>query len=248
MKKFITAAAAALVALFLAGCAAQTPQPTDPTQTQTQTQESSTQATKKPNNPAYGEVKVQEETIKKVLITKKKPTKPKATEKIEEPEETKKPEPTAPATMPPTQGVTKPGRTIVVTTVKGSFSPEDLDFIYGSEVIKLNDKVEEVFKKLGDDSYEKPEKKTNKYDFEDFVLNTYVEDGIERVDKITISKGSYSTAKGAQIGMYASRLRRIYGDESKLTDTYYFFGSGTKKLIFTYEDNFVTGIIYKLYH
>lgn len=243
MKKLLAAAAAALVALFLAACNAQLPQPTEPTQTQTE--QTSAEATKKQKTPAYGEVEVQEETIKKTVITKKKPVIPKATEKVEE---TKKTEPTTPVTMPPTQGVTKPGRHIVVTTVKGSFSPTDLDFIYGSTTISLNEKVEDVFAKLGDDSYETPTKKTNKYDFDDFMLSSYVEDGVERVDRIAVTAESYSTAKGAKIGMYASQLRRIYGDPSLTTDTKYVFGSGTKTLIFTYEGNTVTGIVYKLDH
>ncbi|MCH5299020.1 MAG: hypothetical protein J1E96_04580 [Ruminococcus sp.] len=242
MKKFITAAAAALVALFLAACNTQAPEPTEPTQTQTQTEQTSTTTTKKTKNPAFEEVKVQEESISKVDITKNNPTKPEATEESEETT------PTTPATMPPTQGVTKPGRTIVVTTVKGSLTSTDLDFIYGSETIKLNEKVEDVFKKLGDDSYEKPSKKTNSYEFDDFTLYSYVEEGVERVDKIVVSDNDYSTAKGAKIGMYASRLRREYGDANKMTDSQYVFGSGTKSLIFTYEDNIVTGIIYKLDH
>ena len=241
MKRLICAVTAALIAVLLTACNTQSPQPAEPIQTEA-TKETYTETTKKTKSPVFADVEVREETIDKVDVSKIKPTKPKATEKTEETEST------APTTMPPTQGVTKPGRHIVVTTVKGSLASTDLDFIYGSEVIKLNDKVEDVFTKLGDDSYETPTKKTNTYDFDDFMLSSYVEDGVERVDKITVTDESYSTAKGAKIGMYASQLRRIYGDANKTTSTQYIFGSGTKTLIFTYEGNTVTGIVYKLDH
>ncbi len=237
MKK-IFAAGAALAVLFLSACNAPSPQPEQPS-SKTKATESDTQTTTKKKNRASSEVNVKTETIKKTKAVKKKSHKPKATEATET---------TVPTTMPPTQGATKAGRNIVVTTVKGSFSSSDLDFIYGSETIRLNEKVEDVFTKLGDDSYEEPDKKRNIYDFDDFELCSYVEDGVERVDKITVIDENYSTAKGAKIGMYASRLRRIYGDADKFTKTEYVFGGGTKTLTFTYENNIVTGIAYSLDH
>lgn len=238
MKRITCAAFAVLITLLFAACNSQPDTLTETTLAPTQT-ESSSESTTKKSQVAYGSVDIQEETVQKTDVKKKKVTKPEATEATES---------TAPTTMPPTQGVTKAGRQIVVTTVVGSLTSTDLDFVYGSATIKLNERVEEVFTSLGRNDYEAPEKKKNVYDFEEFIMNSYVEDGIERIDKITVTDENYSTAKGAKIGMYASQLRRIYGDADKVTTTEYIFGSSTKTLTFTYEDNIVTGISYNLDH
>lgn len=149
----------------------------------------------------------------------------------------------------PTQGVTKRGMRVVVTTVKGSFSSSDLDFIYGSSIISLNEKISDVFESIGEDNFVTPlSKNKTEYDYDDFIITTYMSEDIERVEQITVMDDSISTAKGAKIGMYATQLRRVYGDPIKSKGNVVTYGSGNKTLEFTSEDNIVTGFTYKYKH
>ncbi len=171
------------------------------------------------------------------------PKKTKPTEKKEKKKKTK------PTTMPPTQGKTKPNTRVVVTTVKGSFSSDDLTFVYDGETIKLNEKIEDVFDSIGEDnSASTLSNNRQEYEYEDFTIVTYIKKDVERVESITVTGENVATAKGAKIGMFASRLKRVYGDAKKVTETAYIYGSGAKTLEFNYEDNIVTGWTYKYKH
>lgn len=173
---------------------------------------------------------------------KKKTTKP--TEKKEKKKATK------PTTKPPTQGKTKPNTHVAVTRPKkGSFTAGDLNFVYKKKTLKLKQNVEEIFKWFGDD-YAEGELSADRmeYEYDDFIVTTYKDGKTERVDSIEIIGEGVATQKGAEIGMFASRLKRFYGDANKLTDTEYVFGTGSRTLTFTYEGNTVTGYIYKYSH
>lgn len=157
---------------------------------------------------------------------------------------------TAPTTKPPTQGKTKPNTHVAVTRPKkGSFSANDLNFVYKKKTLKLNQNVEEIFKWFGDD-YAEGDLSDNRmeYEYDDFIITTYKDGKTERVDSIEIVGEGVATPKGAKIGMFASWLKRYYGDANKMTDTEYVFGSGSRTLTFTYEGNTVTGYIYKYSH
>jgi hypothetical protein len=174
----------------------------------------------------------------------------KATTKPTEKKEKKPKKPTKPTTMPPTQGKTRPNTHVAVTQApKGSFSSSDLVFTYKKNQIKLNQKIESVFKLIGDDnSIGVLSKKRTEYEYDDFILTTYKEDDVERIDTIEIIGEGVSASKDAKIGMYASRLKRLYGDPRKLTETEYVYGSGSRTLTFSYENNIVTDITYKYSH
>lgn len=174
----------------------------------------------------------------------------KVTTKPTEKKEKKPKTTTKPTTMPPTQGRTKPNTHIVVTQPpKGSFSASDLTFTFKKNPIKLNQRITSVFKLIGDDnSVGELSKTRTEYEYDDFILTAYKENDIERVDTIEIISDGVSTSKGAKIGMYATRLKRLYGDPHKLTETEYIYGSGSKTLTFSYKDNIVTAITYKYSH
>lgn len=174
----------------------------------------------------------------------------KVTTKPTEKKEKKPKKPTKPTTMPPTQGKTRPNTHVAVTQApKGSFSSSDLVFTYKKNQIKLNQKIESVFKLIGDDnSIGVLSKKRTEYEYDDFILTTYKEDDVERIDTIEIIGEGVSASKDAKIGMYASRLKRLYGDPRKLTETEYVYGSGSRTLTFAYKDNIVTDITYKYSH
>ena len=174
----------------------------------------------------------------------------KVTTKPTEKKEKKPKKPTKPTTMPPTQGKTRPNTHVAVTQApKGSFSSSDLVFTYKKNQIKLNQKIESVFKLIGDDnSIGVLSKKRTEYEYDDFILTTYKEDDVERIDTIEIIGEGVSTSKDAKIGMYASKLKRLYGDPRKLTETEYVYGSGSRTRTFSYENNIVTDITYKYSH
>lgn len=174
----------------------------------------------------------------------------KVTTKPTEKKEKKPKKPTKPTTMPPTQGKTRPNTHVAVTQApKGSFSSSDLVFTYKKNQIKLNQKIESVFKLIGDDnSIGVLSKKRTEYEYDDFILTTYKEDDVERIDTIEIIGEGVSASKDAKIGMYASKLKRLYGDPRKLTETEYVYGSGSRTLTFSYENNIVTDITYKYSH
>lgn len=174
----------------------------------------------------------------------------KVTTKPTEKKEKKPKRHTKPTTMPPTQGKTRPNTHVAVTQApKGSFSSSDLVFTYKKNQIKLNQKIESVFKLIGDDnSIGVLSKKRTEYEYDDFILTTYKEDDVERIDTIEIIGEGVSASKDAKIGMYASKLKRLYGDPRKLTETEYVYGSGSRTLTFSYENNIVTDITYKYSH
>lgn len=232
MKKLTTLFMLLTVIITAASCSNGRSAETEPTVTDiTAAETASVKAT---------EVKVENKKVKKTA--KKATTKP--TEKKE------KKTTTAPTTKPPTQGKTKPNTHVAVTQPKkGSFSANDLNFVYKKKTLKLKQKVEEIFKWFGDD-YAEGELSNNRmeYEYDDFIITTYKDGKIERVDSIEIVGEGVTTTKGAKIGMYASRLKRYYGDANKMTDTEYVFGSGSLTLTFTYEGNIVTGYIYQYKH
>lgn len=159
----------------------------------------------------------------------------------------KKKEKETKATEPPTQGVVKPGRHIQVTTVKGSLSPKDFYFTYGSQTVKLNDKIEDIYEKLGEEESVKTlSKKRKEYAYSDFVLTTYTDEkSVERLEEVVVMEESWATAKGATVGFYGTALRRIYGDPAGNEKGVITYTSGKSNLIFTVEDNLVTGISLK---
>lgn len=182
-------------------------------------------------------------------------TKPARAKKVTKPTEKKekKPKKTKPTTLPPTQGRTRPNTHIVVTSPpKGSFSSSDFEFVYKNHKINFNDKLEDVFKLFGDDaSIGELSSTRNEYEYDDFIITTYKKDKndeVERVDSIEIIDEGAKTKKGAKLGMYATQLKRLYGDPNKLTETEYVYGSGAKTLTFSYEGNIVTDILYKYKH
>ena len=194
------------------------------------TTESQTQST------TEGKLNAEVETIK-VATDPTTPKKPKKKKKKE----------TEPL---PTQGVVQPGRRIVVTTVSGSVNSNDLDFVYVTSIIKLNESMNSVFEKLGEDniSSELPKNKME-YDYSDFVMTSYVDaKGVERLEKIDILSEDVGTVKGAKIGSYGTELKRLYGEPNLYKGNTVTYTKGSSNLAFTVEDNLVTSITYLYNH
>ncbi len=197
------------------------------------------------------EVTVKTAKIKKSKRNKNVSSVEKATEK---PETKPKPTETSPETEAPTvpelptQGVARPGGAPSVTIPNGSTDSDDLEFTYDGVTITLNEKFSTVFEELaddGDEDYEE-DKSGAEYDFDNFVITTYYTDGAERVREIEVTDSDFKTPKGAVVGMYASRLRGIYGEPKSRTATEYIFGTARKSLVFSYSNNIVTGISFRL--
>lgn len=165
----------------------------------------------------------------------------------------KKKKETQPETEPsnlPTQGAVKPGRHIQVTTVKGSLSEKDFYFIYGSSTIMLNDTLEKLYEEVGEeDTIKVLNKKKTQYEYPDFVVTTYKDENQqERIEEIVVTEESWATAKGATVGYYGTALRRIYGDPVSNEKGIVTYTMGSNNLIFSVENNLVTGISFKYTH
>lgn len=247
MKRISIFILSLILVVLITSCAAEKPNPTTVSTTKPTTAAQTTTATVPATTTAA--------TTTAATKPKKKPEKPeKATKPTEKKEKATKPtKKTKPTTMPPTQGRTRPNTHVAVTSPpKGSFSANDLVFKYKKHSVKLNEKVEDIYEVFGDDASEgELSSKRTEYEYDDFIVTTYKEDKddeYERIEKIEIIDDGAETKKGAKIGMYATRLKRLYGDPFKLNEEKYLYGSGAKTLTFTYEGNIVTGIIYKYKH
>ena len=192
----------------------------------------------------------QDVTVKAEEVTESGKKKSSSTSKSKSKKKKNKQETTEETTEPPTQGVVKSGRNVEVTTVVGSINSSDFNFVYNKATVKLNSKIDAVFESVGEDNVSTElSKKKMEYDYSDFVITTYIDDsGAERVEKIVVVSEDLTTAKGAGFGTYGTGLRRIYGNDYTAKGSTITYTSGSKKLVFTVEDNLVVGISYVYSH
>jgi len=160
--------------------------------------------------------------------------------------ETESTQPTEETTAVPTQGVANPNGHRPVTTAMGSFDSADADFIYENSVIKPGDDIVNVFKEIGEDNIAQEITETQwKYIYKDFVLYTVIdENNSEKLIKIEPLDKNHTTSKGVKIGDYASALVRTYGNATKQENGVKYYEKDKKQLIFKYEDNRITEIVY----
>lgn len=152
-------------------------------------------------------------------------------------------------TEPLTQGVVQPGRHIQVTTVRGSISIKDMEFVYKSATVKLNDPMIKVFENLGTDyGYTDLGNGKMEYEYEHFILTSYSdEDDVQRLEQLVLTDSKVCTNKGAKIGNYGTAMRRIYGDEDISENGVMTYNYQDTSLSFSVEDNIITAITYKYY-
>lgn len=232
MKKLFTLYLASVLAILVLTASCSNANTTNKKITESKTETTALKTT-------AAKTEVATETVKEKTVKTKSPT-----------EKKEKKVKTVPTTTPPTQGKTKPNTRVVVTQpAKGSFSVSDLVFSYKGKKISLNDKIEDVFEKFGED-YSLGEISDTQFDYEydGFTVTSYTKNKVERVESISVDGENISTPKGVKIGTYASRLKRYYGDAKKVTETEYIYGSGSKTLVFNYEDNLVTEFSYIYKH
>lgn len=243
MKKILLAAVL-LAAISMTSCSNGEAQPVTTAPASSETTEQTTKLT-------LPKIKINDETVNK--SDKPSATEPKATEQetTSQPKtKKKKKKKQQPTTAAPTQGQTRAGTHIEVTEAPvGSFSEEDLEFILDGAFIYLDDEIEDVLalagddnsvSELGDDAY--------LYEYDDYSFTTYTKKEKEKVDSITVLTDAIETQKGAKVGMYATKLKSVYGDATKKSDTLYTYVSGKKSLEFNVEDNIVTSYTYRLKH
>ncbi len=192
------------------------------------------------------EIKIIEKTVEK--SDKQGSDKEKSDKKKSPTEKREKVKKTKPTTMPPTQGKTRPNtHVVVVRPTKGSFSSADLTFKHKGKTINLGDDIETVTKKFGEDyGLAEVSKTVTEYEYDSFTVGTKKQGKKEKVIYIDVLEDDVTTPKGVKIGMYASRLKRYYGDATRVTETQYIYGSTSRTLTFYYEDNIVTEFMYNL--
>lgn len=147
----------------------------------------------------------------------------------------------------PTQGVENPAGHIPVTTVMGDTDSEDLIFRWNDITISLNEKIDDVFERIGEDNSSLEISDTEmSYEYKNFIIYTYIDhQEIERVCKIEPLTEKYTTIKGVSCGDYASALKKHYGNSVEETSNTKQYGSSKKRLVFTYKNNLITQIYYE---
>ncbi|MBQ5398042.1 MAG: hypothetical protein IIU14_01245 [Ruminococcus sp.] len=237
MKRLFATALAVLTAAGLASCArSDVIETTAPTAVAATTKQE--EITTEPKTVSVVTEELTEETTKK----KTKETKP--TEPTEKPTKKSAKKPTKAV---PTQGKTKPNTHVVVTYPKGVFHSSDLIFRKGSISLELGEDWEDALKDLKKqgDVNEISGKRTE-HEYSNFTVTTYKDEDDEYIEKIEITDDTLATPRGVRIGDFASRLRKIYGDPIKRTKTAYVYGNEDESLVFTYENNMIDSIYYKI--
>ncbi len=110
----------------------------------------------------------------------------------------------------------------VNTKTSGSFSKDDLVFVYENNSINLDDEIDDVLSKLSSlNEYDYSEAEScyypgldKTYKWDGLELITYPNtDGSERLCSITIKNDSFATSKGISVGSKASDVVDTYGDK-----------------------------------
>ena len=194
-----------------------------------------------PNAPSIKEEIVEKAT--RANVTEPSETASKSTDATE-PTEKKKKKNTS--SQLPTQGEVNPYLDIQVTTApSGSLEETDFDFVIDGAFVEIGDEIDDAVALIGDDNSVTELSDTEfQYEYEGLCLTTHVKGNKEIVDSITVTSSDYPTQKGAVVGMYATQLRKFYGEATKKSDALYTYKIGKKKLDFTVEDNIVTAIVY----
>ena len=203
------------------------------------------QITSRADSASTGE-KFEEEIVKKATRPASDATEPAAAES-----ETKAKKKKKKSKQLPTQGDVNPNaENIQVTTqADGSFDESDLEFVFEGAYIYLGDDIDDALAILGDDnSAEEISKTKTGYEYTDLYLISYIKDGTEKVEQITVTTDKLSTSKGAKVGMYATKLRAVYGVPNQKSDSAWSYTIGSKSLVFSIENNIVSSYSYVLKH
>ena len=81
--------------------------------------------------------------------------------------------------------------------------------------------------------------KDRAYTYPDFILNTVVENGVEKIHSIELTNGSISTRKGIHIGSTAADVTNAYGAAA---DGEYIYNTEDGEIEFTVANDAVTSI------
>ncbi len=248
MKKYIYIAVVLVAVLFATACGNQKTEETEVTAYVPKTEQTTVTETE----PETKEPEVVEETVSvKKRRSATEPVENKKTKKKSSSSSKTSATSTEPTTVTapnvPTQGRTRPNTRITVTRpAKGSFTQADTDLIYDGMYVYLDDIMDDVFAVLGDDfDAEELSAHVMQYENDSFILTARTSGGEERLKNLTITSGGIKTQKGAEVGMYATKVRTIYGDPIASNDTMLVYESGGKRMIIQHENNVVTSITYK---
>lgn len=225
---------------------------------------------------AADDVKIKEETVKISKKNSSKSTDPTAKPKPEKKKKNQKKKKKTSSKLPTQGQTQAGTYISVTYPPVGSLKQNDLRFYYKGKYIDLDDDIEKAFKILGEDnSVTELSKTKTEYEYDNVTLVSYSvepptqqettkkteptdkteateeteEEEIEKpekIEQINVTTDKLATQKGAKIGMYATKLKGLYGDPSKKTSAAYTYTSGNKSLVFYYENNLVTSYSYML--
>ena len=236
MKKTLIMLFAFLTAVFGTACGERTEKP-EPVASDVVVQ-----ITSRPTTESTADV-IEEEIIKKATRPSQGATEPAASEAQAKAKKKKK------SKQLPTQGDVNPnaGNIQVVTEPDGSFDESDLEFVFEGAFIYLDDDIDDALAILGDDNSATELSKTKiEYEYDDLTVVSYEKNGKEKVESISVTTDKLPTPKGAKVGMYATKLRTVYGVPNQKSETAYTYAKGKKSLVFNIENNIVSSYSYIL--
>ena len=130
-------------------------------------------------------------------------------------------------------------------------SKDDVVFSYNGKTVTLNSDAASMLSALGEaksvasqlSCHGEGEDKT--YTYDGFSVNTYPDNGTDRVMEIVVSSAELPTSKGVKVGDSVDAVTSAYGQEFKKVGAYYSYDAGDDmSLQFFIENNAVAEIDY----
>lgn len=91
----------------------------------------------------------------------------------------------------------------------------------------------------------KDDSEANIYSYDDFEIETYLEENVEKIYLIRITSSSFPTNEGIKIGDSKSQMISIYGnDYTNIEDKIFIYNKSNTNISFTIENDIIIGIVY----
>ncbi len=91
----------------------------------------------------------------------------------------------------------------------------------------------------------KDNSEANIYSYDDFEIETYVEETVEKIYLIRITSSSFPTNEGIKIGDSKSQMISIYGNNyTNIEDEIFIYNISNTNISFTIENDIIIGIVY----
>ena len=133
---------------------------------------------------------------------------------------------------------------------KKKTSPEEYYFTYNGSDIKLNTLFSNTYSIIGNYNFDRLEDsyyyeyKSNVYEYDDFEIETYYDNDIEKIAAITLTSENIQTTESLRIYDSKEKMINIYGKNYQLQGNTYIYKLANTNLSFTIENDIIISIRY----